>query len=250
MKLSDKVAIVTGSASGMGRAIAMLFASEEAKVTVTDRNPEGLAEVERDIKAAGGQCIGIVADLTKLPEISKVVEKTIKEFGKLDILVNCVGIFELGNFLEISEDSYDRTMNTNLKSTFFMCQRAAKEMVKQGRGKIISLASIAGGKIGWSTASAYCASKGGIVSLTQTLAVELAPYHINVNAISPGNIRTPMNERMFANPDYLKKFLDVTPWGRIGETQDVTFAVLYLASEESDYVTGIQLVIDGGMVAL
>jgi NAD(P)-dependent dehydrogenase (short-subunit alcohol dehydrogenase family) len=177
-----------------------------------------------------------------------VVESTVKEFGKLDILVNCAGIFELANFLEISEDFYDRTMNTNLKSVFFMCQRAAREMIKHGRGKIVNFASISGGKIGLATGSAYCASKGGVVSLTQTLAVELAPYHINVNAISPGNIKTAMNEHLLADPDYLKMMLDMTPWGRIGETQDVTGAALYLASEESDYVTGIQLVIDGGIV--
>lgn len=249
MKLKDKVAIVTGSTSGIGRAIAILFASEGAKVTVTGRSPERLAEVEKTIKTAGGECIAIVADFTKLPEISKVVRNTIKEFDKLDILVNCAGIFELANFLEISEDFYNRTMDTNLKSVFFMCQRAAKEMIKQGKGKIINFGSIGGGKIGLATGSAYCTSKGGVVSLTQTLAVELAPYHINVNAISPGNIKTPMNEHLLADPDYLKMMLDMTPWGRIGETQDVTFTALYLASEESDYVTGIQLVVDGGVVS-
>lgn len=249
MKLSGKVAIVTGSTSGIGRAIAMLFASEGAKVMLTGRSSERLAEVERDIEKAGGQCIGITADLAELPEINKVVEGTIKEFGKLDILINCAGIFELANFLETSEDFYDRTMNTNLKSVFFMCQRAAKEMVKQGKGKIINFSSIAGGQIGWPSYSVYCTSKGGVASLTQVLAAELAPYHINVNAISPGEIRTPMNESDLADPDFLKVMLDMTPLGRIGETKDVTSAALYLASEESDFMTGVQLVIDGGIVS-
>lgn len=249
MKLGDKVAIVTGSASGMGRATAILFAHEGAKVAIADLNAKGLTETEEKIRANGAKCISIVADLVKLPEIDKVVQSTINEFGKLDILVNCAGIFELANFLDISEDFYERIMNTNLKSVFFMCQRAAKEMIKQGKGKIINFASIGGGKIGLATGSVYCVSKGGVVSLTQTLAVELAPYHINVNAISPGNIKTPMNERLLADPDFLKMMLDMTPWGRIGETQDVTSAVLYLASGESDYVTGIQLVIDGGIVS-
>jgi glucose 1-dehydrogenase len=249
MKLKDKVAIVTGSTSGMGRAIAILFASEGARVTVTGRSEKRLDDVVKTIKASKGECLGILASLTKLREINRVVENTVREFGKLDILVNCVGIFQLANFLEISEEFYDRTMHTNLKSTFFMCQRAAKEMIKRGEGKIINFASIGGGKIGLATGSVYCASKGGVVSLTQALAVELAPYHINVNAISPGNIRTAMNEKLLADPDYLTMMLDMTPWGRIGETKDVTFAALYLASEESDYVTGIQLVIDGGIVA-
>lgn len=249
MKLRDKVAIVTGSTSGIGRAIVILFAQEGAKVMVTGRSPERLDEVVKTIKTSRGECIGISADLTKLTEIKKVVGNTIKEFGKLDILVNCAGVYELANFLEVSEGFYDRTMNINLKSVFFMCQRAAKEMIKQGKGKIINFSSIGGGKIGLATGSVYCTSKGGVVSLTQTLAVELAPYHINVNAISPGNIRTPMNEHLLAEPDYLKVMLDMTPWGRIGETQDITFAALYLASEESDYVTGIQLVIDGGIVS-
>ena len=210
MKLSGKVAIVTGSTSGIGRAIAVLFASEGAKVTLAGRSSERLAEVERDVKSTVGQCIGILADLSKLPEIDKVVEGTIKEFGKVDILVNCAGIWELANFLEISEDFYDRTMNINLKSVFFMCQRAASEMIKQGRGKIINFSSIAGGQLGWSTASVYCVSKGGVASLTQALAAELGPYHINVNAISPGEIRTPMNESDLADPDYLKMMLNMT----------------------------------------
>lgn len=249
MKLKDKVAIVTGSTSGIGRAVAILFASEGAKVTVTGRNAQRLAEVQKTIKASGGQCIGVQADLTKLPEIQKVVDATVKQFGKLDILVNCHGVYELGDFFKVSEEFYDRMMNTNLKGTFFMCQAAAKEMVKQGKGKIINYSSVAGGTFGLATGTVYCASKGSIVSFTEALALELAPSKINVNAFSPGNIRSPMNEHLLADPEYLKMMLDMTPLGRIGETKDVTYATLFMASDESDYMTGHQMVIDGGMSA-
>lgn len=246
MKLVGKVAIVTGGTSGIGKAIALEFAKEGAMVGVIGRDKKRLLEVEKAIKGGEGKCLCIQADLRKLSEIDKVVQTVVKEFGKLDILVNSAGIFELCDFLEISEDFFDRTIELNLKSLFFMTQRAAKEMKKQGKGKIVNLASIGGGTVGFPTGSVYCASKGAIVSLTQTLAVELAPYKINVNAISPGNIRTPMNEHLLANPDYLKVMLDHTPWGRIGETKDIIPAALYLTSDDSDYVTGIQLVIDGG----
>lgn len=249
MRLAEKVAIMTGSTSGIGRAVAVEFSREGAKLALTGRNPERLAEVEKTIKTAGGECIGILGELTRLPEINRLVESTIKEFGRLDILVNCHGIFELAAFLETSEEFYEKTMSVDLKSVFFMCQRAAKEMIKQGKGKIINFSSIGGGKFGFPNGSVYCAAKGGIASLTQVLALELAPHSINVNAISPGNIRTPINEHLFAHPDYLKNMLDITPLGRIGETKDITGAAVYLASEESDYVTGIQLVVDGGVIS-
>jgi NAD(P)-dependent dehydrogenase (short-subunit alcohol dehydrogenase family) len=246
VKLVGKVAIVTGGTSGIGRAIAIAFAREGAKVAVVGRDRQRLAQVEQEIKGGGEKYLIVPGEMRKLSEIDRVVQTTVKEFGKLDILVNSAGVFELCDFLETSEDFFDRTIDLNLKSLFFMIQRAAKEMKNQGKGKIVSMASIGGGTVGFPTASVYCASKGAIVSLTQTLALELAPYKINVNAISPGNIRTPMNEHLLANPDYLKAMLDHTPWGRIGETKDIIPAAIYLASDDSDYVTGIQLVVDGG----
>jgi NAD(P)-dependent dehydrogenase (short-subunit alcohol dehydrogenase family) len=249
MRLAEKVAIITGSTSGIGRAVATEFSREGARLVVTGRNPERLAEVEKTIKTAGGECTGMLGELTQLPEIDRLVESTIKEFGKLDILVNSHGVFEPLPFLETSEALYDKTMDVDLKSVFFICQRVAKEMIKQGKGKIINLSSVGGGRFGFPGGSVYCAAKGGIASLTQVLALELAPHRINVNAISPGNVRTPMNEHLFANPDYLKKMVDITPLGRIGEARDIIGAAVYLASEESDYVTGIQLVVDGGVIS-
>ncbi len=138
-------------------------------------------------------------------------------------------------------------MDVNIRSMFFMSQQAGLEMKKKGKGKIINLSSIGGGQIGFPTGSVYCASKAAIAALTQTLGIELAPHNIMINAISPGNIRTPMNEHLLANPDYLQAMMDMTPLKRIGETTDITPMAVYLASSESDYMTGQQVVIDGGV---
>ena len=248
MRLRDKIAIVTGSTSGLGRAIAELFAAEGASVTVTGRDSDRLAQVENAITNTGGNCLGVLADLTDLAEIQKLVSATVNRWGRLDVLVNAAGILAGGNFFDISEDTYDRVMSVNLKSVFFTCQTAAKEMVTRKKGKIVNFSSIGGGVIGFPGGSAYCSSKGAIVSLTQALALELAPSNINVNAISPGNILTAMNQQMFENEEYKRKILDITPSRRIGLPRDITYGALYLASDESDYVTGIQLIVDGGLV--
>ena len=246
MKLKDKVAIITGATSGIGRAIALEFVRQGAKVTLTGRNAARLAEAEKEVKAIGGVCLSVQTDILQLADIDKAVEETVEKFGRLDVLVNAAGLFETCDFLETSEELFDRAMDINLKGLFFMTQRAAKEMKQQGRGKVINFSSIGGGAVGFPTGSAYCATKGAIVALTQTLGVELAPYKINVNAICPGNVHSPMNEHLFASEEYTKAMLDLTPWGRIGETSDITPAVVYLASDDSNYVTGQKLIIDGG----
>ena len=250
MKLKEKVAIVTGATSGIGKAIAIRFGQEGAKVAAVGRNQQRLSEVTETIESAGGKCIVLQADLLQLSEIEKVVERTVEEFGRLDILVNSAGIFKTADFLEISEGFFNRSIGINLKSLFFLSQKAAKAMKKQGRGKVINIASQGGGKVGFALGSVYCASKGAVVSLTQALAIELAPYKINVNAISPGTVKTPLNEGLFIeNPEFFRSEVEGTPWGRLGETSDIAPAAVYLASEESDFVTGIQIVIDGGFSA-
>jgi NAD(P)-dependent dehydrogenase (short-subunit alcohol dehydrogenase family) len=246
MKLKDRVAIVTGASSGIGQGSAVALAREGAKVVVTGRDPNALARTEKQIQNLSGECLSMTADLLELGQIDKLVSAAMDRFGRIDILVNCAGVFELCDFTEASEDFLDRTMDTNFKSLFFMTQRVVKEMKKEGHGKIISLSSIGGGTVGFPTGSAYCASKAAIAALTQTLAVELAPFKINVNCICPGNILSPMNQHLFENKEYKDLMLSLTPWGRIGEINDITPAVLYLASDESDYVTGIKLVVDGG----
>ncbi len=247
MRLKGKIALVTGSTSGIGKATASLFADEGSNVVLTGRSTERLAEISDKIRKTGVDILAVPADLTRLGDIDDLVEKTLSKFGRIDILVNAAGIFEGGDFFEASEEFFDRTMNSNVKSVFFVSQRVAGEMKKQRKGRIVNFSSVGGGKIGFPGGSAYCASKAAIAGLTMALAIELAPYHINVNAVSPGNILSPMNEQLFNDPAYRKKMLDITPGGRIGEPLDAAYAALYLASDDSDYVTGLQLTIDGGM---
>jgi NAD(P)-dependent dehydrogenase (short-subunit alcohol dehydrogenase family) len=248
MKLEKKVSIITGATSGIGRAISLAFAEEGAEVFATGRDVDRLEELKGKIKNANGACEVLPADLRRPGSNEEVVAEAVKQFGGVDILVNSAGIFELSDFFEIDEAFFDRNMEVNFKSVFFMCQKAATAMKKRGKGKIINMSSIAGGQIGVPTGSVYCAAKAAIAALTQCLSLELAPLNITVNAISPGNIRTPMNEHFLENPDYLQAMLDITPLKRIGNTGDITPLAVYLASEDSDYMTGQQLVIDGGVV--
>lgn len=251
MRLEGKVAIVTGATSGIGQQIAIQFALEGAKVAAVGRNPDRLASVHQTIESGGGQCLAINADLRNIAEIEELVNKTVQTFNRLDILVNSAGIFELCDFLDVTEEFFDRTMDVNLKSLFFLSQHAARVMKAQKKGKIINIASEGGGKTGFAQGVPYCASKGAVVSLTQALAVELAPFQINVNAISPGTVRTSMNEELFVNnPEFLKTEVEGTPLGRVGEIGDIVPAAIYLASNESDFVTGIQIVIDGGFSSI
>jgi NAD(P)-dependent dehydrogenase (short-subunit alcohol dehydrogenase family) len=251
MRLKNKTAIVTGATSGIGRAIAIRFAQEGAKVAAVGRNLERLDLVSQSIKDDGGTCLGIQADLREFSKLGELVNTVIKSFMRLDILVNAAGVFELCDFLDVSEKFYDRTMDVNLKSLFFLSQQVARVMKSQEKGKIINIASEGGGKTGFAEGVPYCASKGAVVSLTQALAVELAPFQINVNAISPGTIRTPMNKNLLENnPEFLKSELEGTPLGRVGEVGDIVPAAVYLASNESDFVTGIQIVVDGGFSSI
>lgn len=249
MRLQGKIALVTGSTSGIGRATALLFAQEGGSVVATGRNVEKLAGTSELIAAAGADSLAVPADLTRLADIDDLVEKALARFGRIDILVNAAGIFEGGDFFETSEDFFDRTVDSNVKSVFFVCQRVAAAMKKQGKGRIVNFSSVGGGKIGFPGGSVYCASKAAIAGLTMALAVELAPFKINVNAVSPGNILSPMNEQLFADPAYRDRMLEITPWGRIGNPLDAARAALYLASDDADYVTGLQLTIDGGVTA-
>lgn len=248
MKLEGKVAIVTGASSGMGRETAICFAKDGARVTLVGRNTKRLGEVEEQIKSAGGSCITVSVDLTKLPGINKVVEQTMSEFGRVDILVNAAGIFPLGEFLTNSEVQYDHTMATNVKSQFFLSQRVAQEMKKQNKGKIINFSSVAG-KIGFATAVLYCSSKAAILGMTKAMALELAPYNIRVNALVPGNIRTPMNEELLKNKDYEDFMISKTPLKYIDGPTGITQLILFLASDDSDYATGADFVFDGGVTA-
>lgn len=248
MQLKDKTAIVTGARRGMGRTHALALAKEGAKVVVSDISLEDCQKVVDEIKGTGGQAIAIKCDVSKKSEIEEMVKQTLKEFGKIDILVNNAGILQFKPFLELTEEDWDKTLAVNLKGYFLCAQACAKEMIKQKSGAIVNIASIAMGQIGigYSAIAHYCASKGGIAALTEALALELAPYKIRVNAIAPGAIDTPMVEATKQDPKVLEGTLARIPMHRMGNPEEISDAVVFLASDKSSYMTGSIMVIDGG----
>lgn len=248
MRLQNKVAIITGAGSGIGRAIALAFTKEGAKVVAADWSAEGGKETIEQIKKEGGEAIFIKTDVSKAEDINKMAKTCLDKFGRVDILVNNAGIYKACNLHEMLEEDWDMVLNVNLKSVFLGSKIVIPEMIKQGGGKIISIASIAG-LVGFAQSSAYCASKGGIIALTKEMALEYAPKKINVNCIAPGVIKTAMTKDMITDPA-TKQFLESsTPYPRLGEAGDIAMAAVYLASGESDFVNGEVLVVDGGWIA-
>jgi NAD(P)-dependent dehydrogenase (short-subunit alcohol dehydrogenase family) len=247
MRLKDKVAIVTGARRGIGKAIALEMAREGAKVVVSDIELKECEAVCGEIKALGSEAIAVKCDVTKKHEVDGMVEKAVQKFGRLDIMVNNAGVYVAKPFTETAEKDWDFILNVNLKGMFLCASAAAKHMIRQKAGKIISTASIAG-KVGFADSSAYCASKGGIISMTRELAMELAPYNINVNAVAPGVIETNMTKGMLEDEKAKQGLLMGIPLRRVGKPEDIAKAVVFLASEESGYVTGHTLVVDGGWI--
>jgi len=251
MSLKNKVAIITGARRGMGRSHAIKLAEAGAKVVVADISLEDCQKVVDEIKKAKGEALAVKCDVTKKAEVEKMVRQTVEKFGKVDILVNNAGICQFKPFLELTEEEWDRTIDINLKGYFLCAQAAAKEMVKRKSGVIINIASIAMGQVGvgFPALAHYCASKGGIAAMTETLALELAPFNIRVNAISPGAIETPMIDPLKTDPKTMEGTLTRIPLHRIGKPEEVSNLVLFLASEQSSYMTGSIVVIDGGWLA-
>ncbi|HKL17293.1 MAG TPA: 3-oxoacyl-ACP reductase family protein [Patescibacteria group bacterium] len=248
MTLKNKVAIVTGARRGIGKAIALELAKKGASVVVSDINLEEQKQVVEEIKELGQKALAIKADVTSREEVENMVQKTIDKFGRIDILVNNAGISGLKPFQDITEEDWDKVLDINLKGNFLCTKAVSKHMIKQESGKIISIASIAG-KVGFRNASAYCASKAGIVNLTKELALELAPKNINVNAIAPGIIKTKMTEDMLEDENQKKALMQSIPLNRAGGPEEIGKAAAFLASNDADYITGHTLVIDGGWLA-
>jgi len=250
-ELKGKIALVTGAGRGMGRAHASALAKQGAKVAITDINGADIAAVVEEIKSVGGEAFGLKLDVADKSSVDQGFDQAIKEFGRLDILVNNAGIYIPKPALELSEDEWERMININLKGQFLCAQRAAKEMSKNHWGRIINIASVASGQVGVGIAGGahYTASKGGILGLTETLAVEWASFGINVNAIGPGAIDTPMTNATQIPKAMMDAMLASVPLKRMGRPEEVAAAVVFLASEEASYVTGATLFVDGGWLA-
>lgn len=235
----------------MGRAHSLVLAGAGAKVTVSDISQEDCQKVVEEIEARGGEALAVKCDVARKEEVEEMIKKTIDKFGRVDILVNNAGIVDFKPFLELTERDWDRVLDVNLKGYFLCAQAAAKEMAKQKSGRIINIASVAMGQqgVGFPNLAHYCASKGGIAAMTEALALELAPHNITVNAVSPGMIDTPMIDSVKQDPKTMEAMLARLPMRRTGRPEEVSNLVLFLASEESSYITGSVMVIDGGWLA-
>lgn len=251
-KLKDKVVLITGARRGMGKADAIIMAQYGAKVAVTDINKKECDKVVEEIKKANGEAIGFKMDVSKKREVDMGVSKIVKKYGRLDVLVNNAGIIESKPFLEMSEKEWDKTLDINLKGHFLCAQAAARQMKKQGGGVIVNIASVAMGQqgVGFPNIANYCASKGGIAALTEALAIDLARFKIRVNGIAPGAIDTPMVDNIKSDPKSLKGLLARVPMNRMGKPEEIAELVSFLASEDSSYINGAMVVIDGGWLAV
>jgi NAD(P)-dependent dehydrogenase (short-subunit alcohol dehydrogenase family) len=252
MRLNNKVALITGGTSGIGEATALLFAQEGAEVAITGRNRQRGAAVLEGIKEVGSEAMFFQADVSIAGDCRRVVEETVSAFGRLDILFNNAGVFYPHTALECSEKEWDEQIDINLKGTFLMSKFALPVMIAQSRGVIINNAS-GWGIVGGDHAVAYCASKGGVVLMTKAMAIDHGAKGIRVNCICPGDVETPMlpadaKMRGLKWEDYIAGCAQ-RPLGRVGTASEIAKAVLFLASDDSSFMTGAALVVDGGGTA-
>jgi 3-oxoacyl-[acyl-carrier protein] reductase len=245
MRLKDKVALITGGARGIGKAIAMAFAREGADIAVADVNLEIAQQTASEIEGLGRRAMAITMDVTNFDAVEDGLNKILDKMGKVDILVNNAGITKDNLLLRMSQADWDAVINVNLKGTFNCIKAVSRPMIKQRSGRIISIASIIG-LMGNPGQANYAASKAGIIALTKTVAKELASRNVNANAVAPGFIQTEMTAKL---PEELKKkMLEAIPLGKLGTPEDVANLCLFLASDESSYITGQTITVDGGMV--
>ena len=244
MKLDGKVAFITGFGSGLGQAIALTFAKEGATVAGTSPTESKGRETVAMVEKVGGRALYWPGDVTDSAQMKSLIDETVRRFGGIDIVVNSGGVRTNGSITQITEDDWDRTLDVNLKGAFIVSRLAIPEMIKRGGGVILHIAARSG-MLGQSGRAAYCASKGGMVRLTEAMAMDHAPDKIRVNCICPGPTRTSMVDT--STPEKLARYKTRVPLGRIGEPEDVAYAALYLASDEASMVTAAILPVDGGM---
>ena len=246
MRLNGKVALVTGAARGIGRAIALRFGQEGARVAVVDLREDEGQETVRLIEAAGSQAMFVRTDVSDQDQVQAMVDTVVKQWGTIHILVNNAGICPFEDFLEMSEALWDQVLDVNLKGYFLCSQAVAKVMVEQGvKGRIIAVSSISS-EFGGSSQAHYCASKAGINLLVKSMAISLGPYGITCNAVLPGTVETDINREALADPAVRDYWSERAPLGRLGQPDDIAGPVLFFASDDSDWCTGSMLVVDGG----
>ena len=245
--LDGKVAIITGGKQGIGKAIALAMAQVGADVAVCSRVIEDgkLKLVADEIKDLGRRSLAVQTDITRRADVDTLVQTVINEFGRIDIMVNNAGVLIQAPLLELSEEDWDKTIDTHLKGYYFCCQVVGRKMVEQKSGNVINIAS------GLATKAiplhgVYCAAKAGVIMMSRVLAVELAPHNIRVNVISPGITRTAMTKHDLSDPENIKKLKTTRPLGRIGEPTDIAGAAIFLASDASSYITGHNILVNGG----
>jgi 3-oxoacyl-[acyl-carrier protein] reductase len=244
LALEEKVALVTGAAQGIGRAVALLLAQKGADIAISDINLEKAEETVKEIEAIGRKALALKADVANMGEVERMIEAVLERFGKIDILVNNAGIARDKLILRMTEEDWDAVLNVNLKGTFNCTKAVIRHMSKQRKGKIVNIASVVGemGNVGQAN---YSASKAGVIGFTKTVAREFAQRGINVNAIAPGYIETPMTEAL---PEKAKEELKrIIPMERLGQPDDIAEAVLFLVSDSSSYITGHILNVNGGI---
>jgi NAD(P)-dependent dehydrogenase (short-subunit alcohol dehydrogenase family) len=254
MKLKEKIALITGGGTGIGKATALLFAREGATIVVTGRREGRLQGTVDAVQQEGGKAYFVPGDISKVEDTERIIEEVVRNCGGLDILVNNAGVFKGTKISETNEEEYDGIMNINLKGTFFMTKNAIPAIRKRGGGSIVNIGSTLGIKgIRQSTTSVYAASKAGIVMLTKTLALELSPYKIRVNCICPAVVETEIFETLGIPPEKIpermKMWETFHPMGRNGKPEDIAHAILYFASEDASWATGSILNLDGGVTA-
>lgn len=248
MRLKDKVAFITGANSGIGKAIAEKFAAEGAHVAV-NYLPGGTRQTDAEAEVAtfGETGIAVGGDVSRREDVERMIAEVVAKFGRLDIAVNNAGIEIKKPFLEVTDDEWNRVIGVNLFGSYLVHQTAARQMVKQGQGgKLINISSVHE-DIPFPEFTAYCASKGGIRMMMRNIAMELAPYKINVNNIAPGAIATPINQKVLDDPIASKNAISEIPWGRFGRPEEVASVAVFLAGDEAEYVTGSTYYVDGGL---